>query len=295
MKKGMEENGQRTDPGTDGRQEQEDAVLRGQLQQALDSVEPDGRRGNGCCVASGKRRLPGRPPMNRLPCPHRNRHAAARALGAASAVRASDRRLPVHPDDYALACAGSRPPASRVTVAIGSLPPLPLSALSDRPLDAAGLSLSLPEGAGNVSSTLVDGQIACVYFVMDGKAYALYASRLEGDFFGLDGDIVETEQITGTFSAILQKVRPLLPSKENPIPSSPGEEATTSAGEPSPVGIPGAYQAVWEADGVRYYLCATNGASADDVLTVVRQLMPGRKPGTKRNNRAGKRGCKNSF
>ena len=41
MKKGMEENGQRTDPGTDGRQEQEDAVLRGQLQQALDSVEPD--------------------------------------------------------------------------------------------------------------------------------------------------------------------------------------------------------------------------------------------------------------
>ena len=42
MKKGMEENGQRTDPGTDGRQEQEDAVLRGQLQQALDSVEPDG-------------------------------------------------------------------------------------------------------------------------------------------------------------------------------------------------------------------------------------------------------------
>ena len=146
-------------------------------------------------------------------------------------------------------------------------------------LDAAGLSLSLPEGAGNVSSTLVDGQIACVYFVMDGKAYALYASRLEGDFFGLDGDIVETEQITGTFSAILQKVRPLLPSKENPIPSSPGEEATTSAGEPSPVGIPGAYQAVWEADGVRYYLCATNGASADDVLTVVRQLMPGAETG----------------
>ena len=42
MKKGMEENGQRTDPGTDGRQEQEDAVLRGHLQQALDSVEPDG-------------------------------------------------------------------------------------------------------------------------------------------------------------------------------------------------------------------------------------------------------------
>ena len=42
MKKGMEESGQRTDPGTDGRQEQEDAVLRGQLQQALDSVEPDG-------------------------------------------------------------------------------------------------------------------------------------------------------------------------------------------------------------------------------------------------------------
>ena len=41
MKKGMEENGQRTDPGTDGRKEQEDAVLRGQLQQALDSVEPD--------------------------------------------------------------------------------------------------------------------------------------------------------------------------------------------------------------------------------------------------------------
>ena len=39
MKKGMEENGQRTDPGTDGRQEQEDAVLRGQLQQALDSGE----------------------------------------------------------------------------------------------------------------------------------------------------------------------------------------------------------------------------------------------------------------
>ncbi len=38
MKKGMEENGQRTDPGTDGRQEQEDAVLRGQLQQALDTV-----------------------------------------------------------------------------------------------------------------------------------------------------------------------------------------------------------------------------------------------------------------
>ena len=146
-------------------------------------------------------------------------------------------------------------------------------------LDAAGLSLSLPEGAGNVSSTLVDGQIACVYFVMDGKAYALYASRLEGDFFGPDGDIVETEQITGTFSAIRQKVRPLLPSKENPIPSNPGEEATTSAGEPSPVGIPGAYQAVWEADGVRYYLCATNGASADDVLTVVRQLMPGAETG----------------
>ena len=90
---------------------------------------------------------------------------------------------------------------------------------------------------------------------------------------------METEQITGTFSAILQKVRPLLPSKENLIPSNPGEEATTSVGEPSPVGIPGAYQAVWEADGVRYYLCATNGASADDVLTVVRQLMPGAETG----------------
>ena len=45
------------------------------------------------------------------------------------------------------------------------------------------------------------------------------------------------------------------------------------------VGIPGAYQAVWEADGVRYYLCATNGASADDVLTVVRQLVPGAETG----------------
>ena len=101
MKKGMEENGQRTDPGTDGRQEQEDAVLRGQLQQALDSVEPDGearermlRRIREKAAADSRVRTgTGTPPRG--------------LLGAASAVRASDRRLPVHPDDYALACAGA--------------------------------------------------------------------------------------------------------------------------------------------------------------------------------------------
>ncbi len=42
-----------------------------------------------------------------------------------------------------------------------------------------------------------------------------------------------------------------------------------------PVGAPGAYQVIWESDGIRYYLCATDGASADEVLAVARQLMPG--------------------
>lgn len=280
MKKGMEENGQRTDPGTDGRQEQEDAVLRGQLQQALDSVEPDGeareRMLRRIREKAAARQTADEPTPVSAPEPARRRAgfwgqllryglptAACLCILMITLWRAPG-LTSGKPGD-----GGSREPATTPIVRF----------VGPSGLDAAGLSLSLPEGAGNVSSTLVDGQIACVYFVMDGKAYALYASRLEGDFFGLDGDIVETEQITGTFSAILQKVRPLLPSKENLIPSSPGEEATTSAGEPAPVGIPGAYQAVWEADGVRYYLCATNGASADDVLTVVRQLMPGAETG----------------
>ena len=110
-----------------------------------------------------------------------------------------------------------------MTVAIGEPATTPIVRfVGPSGLDAAGLSLSLPEGAGNVSSTLVDGQIACVYFVMDGKAYALYASRLEGDFFGLDGDIVETEQITGTFSAILQKGAPASAEQGEPDSVEPG-------------------------------------------------------------------------
>lgn len=108
MKKGMEENGQRTDPGTDGRQEQEDAVLRGQLQQALDSVEPDGeareRRLRRIREKAAARQTADEPTPVSAPEPARRR---AGFWGAASAVRASDRRLPVHPDDYALACAGS--------------------------------------------------------------------------------------------------------------------------------------------------------------------------------------------
>ena len=105
MKKGMEENGQRTDPGTDGRQEQEDAALRGQLQQALDSVEPDGeareRMLRRIREKAAARQTADEPTPVSAPEPARG------LLGAASAVRASDRRLPVHPDDYALACAGS--------------------------------------------------------------------------------------------------------------------------------------------------------------------------------------------
>ena len=86
MKKGMEENGQRTDPGTDGRQEQEDAVLRGQLQQALDSVEPDGeareRMLRRIREKAAARQTADEPTSVRRPeLAAHSRHAAARASG----------------------------------------------------------------------------------------------------------------------------------------------------------------------------------------------------------------------
>ena len=112
MKKGMEENGQRTDPGTDGRQEQEDAVLRGQLQQALDSVEPDGEARERMLRRIREKAAARQTADEPTPCDDQSLLRILGTpprglLGAASAVRASDRRLPVHPDDYALACAGS--------------------------------------------------------------------------------------------------------------------------------------------------------------------------------------------
>ena len=176
MKKGMEENGQRTDPGTDGRQEQEDAVLRGQLQQALDSVEPDGeareRMLRRIREKAAARQTADEPTPVSAPEPARRRAgfwgqllryglptAACLCILMITLWRAPG-LTSGKPGD-----GGDREPATTPIVRF----------VGPSGLDAAGLSLSLPEGAGNVSSTLVDGQIACVYFVMDGKAYALYA------------------------------------------------------------------------------------------------------------------------
>ena len=223
MKKGMEENGQRTDPGTDGRQEQEDAVLRGQLQQALDSVEPDGeareRMLRRIREKAAARQTADEPTPVSAPEPARRRAgfwgqllryglptAACLCILMITLWRAPG-LTSGKPSD-----GGSREPATTPIVRF----------VGPSGLDAAGLSLSLPEGAGNVSSTLVDGQIACVYFVMDGKAYALYASRLEGDFFGPDGDIVENRADNGHVQRHPAKGAPASAEQGEPDSVEPG-------------------------------------------------------------------------
>ncbi len=273
MKEDMEGHIQRTDTETERNQEQEDAVLRGRVSQALDSIEPDEeareRMLSRIREKAAARQAADNPQPVSAPVPVRRRPGFWRQLlqyGLPTAaclciLMITLWRAPGLPSSSPWGSSGKETPTSPIVRFVGP-----------SGLDAAGLSMPLPEGAANVSSTLVDGQIACVYFIVDGRTYALYASRLEGDFFGLDGDVVETEQIEGDLYATLQKVEPFPANQGGADATMPEEETDCDA---EPVGAPGAYQVIWESDGVRYYLCATDGASADEVLAVARQLMPG--------------------
>ena len=107
------------------------------------------------------------------------------------------------------------------------------------------ITLDAPDGAQEVSYAVIDGEIAEVRFVLDGKSYLARASAQEGDFSGLYGQESETETVDAKTNAVLVSVD---------------------------VGT-GVYQKLnWTNGKINYCLYGTDGADRDQVLAAYAAL-----------------------
>lgn len=70
-----------------------------------------------------------------------------------------------------------------------------------------GIELNAPEGAENTEYTIIDGELADIWFEYRDHAYTLRASRQSGDFSGLNGISAGTEQIDAKTDAALETIR----------------------------------------------------------------------------------------
>lgn len=77
---------------------------------------------------------------------------------------------------------------------------------SAKDFESIGITLEAPPDAESVAYSLFDREIACIDFLIDGKAYTLMASAQSGDFSGIYGEVVRSEQLDSKLSAVLEVV-----------------------------------------------------------------------------------------
>ena len=70
-----------------------------------------------------------------------------------------------------------------------------------------GISIDAPEGAENVEYSIVDNEIADIVFELEGHVYNIRASKVGGDFSGLNGIEAKTEQIDAKSNAVMSVIR----------------------------------------------------------------------------------------
>lgn len=68
------------------------------------------------------------------------------------------------------------------------------------------IEIDAPNGADNVQYSIIDGEIAEIQFTWKSDVYILRASAQSGDFSGLFGDEINTEQIDSRNNALLSTV-----------------------------------------------------------------------------------------
>lgn len=109
-----------------------------------------------------------------------------------------------------------------------------------------GITLDAPEGAENISYAIFDENIASVNFEMGNHAYFIVASAQSGDFSGLHGDVIGSEQIDSKSSAILYEI------------------------ECEPTSM---FKASWTDGKIHYYLGNTDGADKEDFKSICMELI----------------------
>lgn len=70
-----------------------------------------------------------------------------------------------------------------------------------------GFSIEAPDGAEDVVYSIVDGNMADIYFIYHEKVYSYRASEQDGDFSGLNGITAKEEQIDAKSSAVYTAIR----------------------------------------------------------------------------------------
>lgn len=69
-----------------------------------------------------------------------------------------------------------------------------------------GVYIDAPENAENVTYSIIDSNIASIYFTINGHNYELRASEQAGDFSGISGEIISAEQLDSKTNAVLYKI-----------------------------------------------------------------------------------------
>ena len=110
---------------------------------------------------------------------------------------------------------------------------------------ALSITLDAPEGAQEVFYAIIDGKIAEIQFVMNGKSYHARASAQEGDFSGLNGEESGAEAVDAKTNATLVNV-----TVNSEI-----------------------YRKInWTNGKINYCLYGTDGADKDQILSVYKAL-----------------------
>ena len=70
-----------------------------------------------------------------------------------------------------------------------------------------GISIDAPSGSSEVTYVIIDDKIAEVNFMNNGNFYSLRTSKISGDFSGLNGTEIKSEQIDSGKNAILSIIK----------------------------------------------------------------------------------------
>ncbi len=109
-----------------------------------------------------------------------------------------------------------------------------------------GIDIDAPDGAEDVSYSIIDENIADISFMLDGHSYIFRASYQGGDFTGIYGEEKSSEIIDAKSNACLYII-------EDEFGSS--------------------YKVYWTDGSINFYLINSDGADEDDVRRVAAELI----------------------
>lgn len=109
-----------------------------------------------------------------------------------------------------------------------------------------GISIDAPDGAENIAYAVIDGNIANIDFSLGENNYFVRASGQSGDFSGVSGDVLSSDQLDSKTNAVLYQ-----------IDCAPDVFWKVS----------------WTDGRIHYFLSNTDGASADEVKAVALLLI----------------------